>query len=140
MAGTVTEIWLSLVTKNLAAAAPNLTAVAPVKLKPSIVTVEPGGPRTGLKSVTSGAAELVKLVALTALPDGVTTLIGPVPGLLVRPICKGVSAVMASLTPLMVTLVADDKFTPSMVTEAPIAPMPGEKSVISGPFPVERLL
>src|ERR1700722_15633176 len=106
MAGTVAEICVLLVAKNDAAWLPNLTAVAPAKFSPPKTTVEPGGPNTGLKSVTSGPALLVKLVLDSALPVGVTISIGPVPGLLVRPICKGVCPVMLSRMPLIVTLVA----------------------------------
>ena len=56
-----------------------LTAVAPVKLVPLIVTLVPAGPLAGAKLVIVGAlAVTVKLVALVAVPPGVVTLTGPV--------------------------------------------------------------
>jgi hypothetical protein len=64
------------VTVNAAAVPLKLTAVAPVKLAPLIVTAVPAGPLTGVKLAIAGAA--VKLDALVAVPPGVVTLIGPV--------------------------------------------------------------
>lgn len=57
-----------------------VTAVAPVKPDPLIVTLLPIGPLLGLKLVTLGAggAVTVKVVPLVAIPPGVTTVIGPV--------------------------------------------------------------
>ena len=54
----------------------NLTAVAPVKLVPPIVTTVPTGPLAGVKLVILGAT--VKLFALVAVPPGAVTLKGPV--------------------------------------------------------------
>jgi len=59
----------------------NVTAVAPVKFVPLIVTLVPTGPLVGVKPVIVGGAELgvtVKLFALVAVPPGVVTLRGPV--------------------------------------------------------------
>ena len=57
----------------------NLTADAPVKFVPLIVTLVPTGPLVGVKLVIVGALALtVKLVALVAVPAGVVTLTGPV--------------------------------------------------------------
>ena len=56
----------------------NLTAVAPVKFVPLIVTLVPAGPLAGVKLVIVGALDTVKLLALVAVPPGVVTLIGPV--------------------------------------------------------------
>ena len=56
----------------------NLTAVAPVKVVPLIVTVAPTAPLVGVKPVIVGAGMTVKLVALVAVPPGVMTLTGPV--------------------------------------------------------------
>ena len=92
MFGTVAEICVpSPVRVEAASVEPNLTVGVPVKLIPLIVTVVPAGPTTGLKSVTSGAEVLVKLVDVMKLAVAVVTLIGPVPGLLVRSTCKLVS-------------------------------------------------
>ena len=57
----------------------NLTAVAPVKLVPPIVTLVPTGPLEGVKLViVGGLAVTVKLLALVAVPPAVVTLTGPV--------------------------------------------------------------
>ena len=63
-----------------AAAVPlNVTAVAPVKFVPLIVTLVPTGPLVGAKLVIVGAlAPTVKLLALVAVPPGVVTVSGPV--------------------------------------------------------------
>jgi hypothetical protein len=55
-AGAVAEIWLDLLTTNVAAVPPKLTPVAPVKPVPLIVTVVPPvvGPDVGLTLVTDG--------------------------------------------------------------------------------------
>ena len=56
----------------------NLTAVAPVKFVPLIVTLVPTGPPVGVKLVIVGGLTTVKLLALVAVPPGVVTLSGPV--------------------------------------------------------------
>ena len=56
-----------------------VTAVAPVKFVPLIVTGLPTGSLVGVKLVTVGALTVtVKLGALVAVPPGVVTPIGPV--------------------------------------------------------------
>ena len=64
------------VTEKAAAVPLNLTAVAPVKVRPVIVTTVPAAPLAGVKLVIVGAT--VKLLALVAVPAGVVTLKGPV--------------------------------------------------------------
>jgi len=54
----------------------NLTAVAPVKFVPLIVTLVPTGPFAGVKLAIVGATE--KLAVLFAVPADVVTLSGPV--------------------------------------------------------------
>jgi hypothetical protein len=57
-AGEVAVIWVApLTVKELAAVLPNLTAVAPEKLVPAMVTLVPpvGGPVFGVTLVTVGA-------------------------------------------------------------------------------------
>ena len=56
----------------------NLTAVAPVKSVPLIVTLVPTGPLVGAMLVIVGGLSTVKLEALVAVPPGVVTLSGPV--------------------------------------------------------------
>ena len=64
---------------NVATLPLNVTAVAPVKFVPLIVTLVPTGPLAGVKLVIVGAlAATVKLAALVAVPPGVVTLSGPV--------------------------------------------------------------
>ena len=64
---------------KLAALTPlNVTAVAPLKFVPPIVTTVPTGPLVGVRLViVGGLFATVKLVALLALPPGVVTLTGP---------------------------------------------------------------
>jgi hypothetical protein len=66
------------VTVKLAALPLNVTAVAPVKAEPLIVTLVPTGPLAGVKLVIVGTGITVKLLALVAVPPGVVTLSGPV--------------------------------------------------------------
>ena len=65
-------------TVKLALVPLNVTAVAPVKAVPVIVTLLPTGPLVGVKLVIVGAlAVTVKLLLLVAVPPGVVTLSGP---------------------------------------------------------------
>ena len=66
------------VTLKIAPLPLNVTAVAPVKLLPLIVTLAPTGPLVGVKVVIVGAGMTVKLVALLAVPPGVVTRSAPV--------------------------------------------------------------
>ena len=64
---------------KIAAVPLNLTADAPVKFVPVIVTLVPTGPLAGVKLVIVGALALtVKLAELVAVPPGVVTVTGPV--------------------------------------------------------------
>ena len=65
-------------TVKVALAPLNVTAVAPVKLVPLMVTLVPTGPLAGVKLVIVGGLITVKLPALVAVPSGVVTLIVPV--------------------------------------------------------------
>ena len=56
----------------------NVTAVAPVKFVPLIVTPAPTGPLVGVKLVIVGAGTTVKVLALVAVPPAVVTLSVPV--------------------------------------------------------------
>jgi hypothetical protein len=64
--------------EKLAAVPLNVTAVAPVKVVPLIVTLAPTSPLAGVKLPMVGGTSTVKLLALVAVPDGVVTLSGPV--------------------------------------------------------------
>jgi hypothetical protein len=66
--------------KLTAAAPPNVTAVAPERLVPLIVTTVPTGPDVGEKPLTAGLT--VKEVALAAVPPGVVTATAPLAALL----------------------------------------------------------
>ena len=64
-------------TVKLAFLPPNVTAVAPVKFVPLIVTEVPTGPAAGVKSAIVGPGITVKLPTLVAVPPGVVTVTGP---------------------------------------------------------------
>ena len=67
------------VTVKVALVPLKVTAVAPVKFVPLIVTLVPTGPLAGEKLVIVGAlAVTVNAVALVAVPPGVVTAMGPV--------------------------------------------------------------
>ena len=75
-AGTVAVIFVPESTVNVAATPLNLTAVAPVKLVPLMVTTVAGLPLVGVKLVITGRT--TKLVALVTVPAAVVSEIGPV--------------------------------------------------------------
>ena len=68
---------MSEVTEKFAAVPLNVTAVAPLQFVPLIVTLAPSGPLVGVKPAIVGGLTTAKLVALVAVPPGVTTIIGP---------------------------------------------------------------
>jgi hypothetical protein len=131
--GTVVEIWLSESTVKTALTPWNVTAVAPVKLVPAIVTGVPTGPLGGVRDAMNGVT--LKSLVLTAVPFGVTTLIGPVVAPLgtVAVICVSESTVKeVAGVPLNLTAVAPVKVVPVMVTAVPTGPLPGVNDVICG--------
>ena len=117
---------------KLAAVPLKVTAVAPVKLVPVMVTWVPTGPLVGLKDVIVGGTVTVKLMPLVAVPPGVVTWIGP----LVAPLgTVAVSWVLdvtvkLAVVPLKVTEVAPVKLVPLIVTWVPTGPLVGEKELI----------
>src|SRR2546426_6635381 len=125
---------VSEVTEKLALTPLNVTAVAPVKFVPLIVTLVPTGPLVGVKLVIVGAGTTVKLVVLVAVPPGVVTLSGPVvaPAGTVAWIAVSELTVKLALTPLKVTAVAPVKFVPLSVALLPTGPLPGVKPVSVG--------
>ena len=136
-AGVVAVIWVALTTVNdVAGVVPKLTAVAPVRLVPVIVTLEPpaAGPDDGLTAVTVGAgvgatyvnssAELVALV-----PPGVVTVTStvPDPAGLVAVIWVALLTVndVAGVVPKL-TAVAPVRLVPVIVTVFPPAVVPDD--------------
>ena len=108
-----------------AATPPMVTAVAPVKLVPLIVTPVPPaiGPLTGLIAVTVGAPTWVKSPVPVPVPPGVVTATSTAPAA-----CAGVVAEMVvgftiarpvAATPPIVTAVAPVKMVPLIVTAVP---------------------
>src|SRR5258706_10147105 len=78
-AGTVAVIEVAELTVKVAPTPLTVTALAPVKLVPVIVTLVPTGPLVGAKLVmVGGLAVTVKALLLVAGPPGVVTLVGPV--------------------------------------------------------------
>jgi hypothetical protein len=131
-AGTAAVICVLLLTMNVAASPLNLTAVAPVKVAPVIVTLVPGAPLDGENESTVGATE--KFAALVALPAGVVTPILPVvaPAGTVAVILMAEFTVNTADVPLTVTAVAPVKFAPLTTTPVPTLPLAGVKPVIRG--------
>jgi hypothetical protein len=123
----------------------NVTAVAPLRFVPLIVTLAPTGPLVGEKLViVGGAGTTVNALALVALPPGVVTLSVPVVAPAGTVAWMAVSEVTEKFaprtgsregswsSPLKVTPVAPVKFVPLIVTLAPTGPLVGEKLVIVG--------
>jgi hypothetical protein len=81
-AGEVAEMLLALTEAGVTCVPPKLTAVAPLKPVPVIVTEVPPvtGPYEGAMALTTGGGAYVNWVGLVALPPGVTTVTptGPV--------------------------------------------------------------
>src|SRR2546426_644309 len=76
--GTIAWIAVAEVTVKLALTLLKLTAVAPVRLVPLMVTLVPAGPLVGAKLVIVGGGTTVNAALLVAVPAGVVTLSGPV--------------------------------------------------------------
>jgi len=78
-AGTVVLTWVALLKVNAAIVPLNLTAVAPVKLVPVMVTAAPTRPMLGVKLEMVGAEPvMVKLVAEVPVPAELVTEMVPV--------------------------------------------------------------
>jgi hypothetical protein len=136
-AGTVAVTCVAEFTVNgVAATPPKLTAVAPVKFVPVIVTTVPAGPLAGVKLATTGSVEeTVKFVALSPNPAGVVTRTLPVtaPAGTVAVICVAEFTVMViAAAPPKLTPVAPVKFVPVIVTTAPAGPLAGVKLATTG--------
>src|SRR5918996_505023 len=134
-AGTSARIEVAESTRKVALTVLKVTAVAPAKLVPVIVTTVPTGPLAGVKLVMVGRGVVtVKLVLLVAVPPGVVTRIRPVVAL------AGTSARIevaestrkVALTVLKVTAVAPAKLVPVIVTTVLTGPLAGVKLVMVG--------
>ncbi len=134
LAGTTVVIVVFVEGVKKADAEPlNVTAVAPRKFVPVIVTVVPIPPLVGVKEVIVGGSE--KLVALVAVIPAAVTAIGPEvapAGTVVVMVVEEFVPITAGV-PLKVTLVAPERFSPVIVTAVPTAPPAGENDVIVGP-------
>jgi len=133
-AGTIAVIDVAETTVNVVdGVVLNVTAVAPRKLVPVMVTVVPTVPDVGVNLVTVGAGT-VKLVLDVPVPTAVVTLRGPVvaPAGTLALIDVAVLVTMVAGTPLKVTAVALPRLVPVMVTLLPAAPEVGVKLVITG--------
>jgi hypothetical protein len=135
-AGTMAVTCVALFTvKDVAAVLLNVTAVAPVRFVPVIVTEVPTAPLAGLKLLIVGVGtETVKLALEVALPFGVVTVTLPVvaPVGTVVVICVALATVKDAEVPLNASAVAPVRFVPVMVTAAPTAPLAGVKLLIVG--------
>jgi len=140
-AGTVAVIFVAELTVNVADVPPNLTAVAPVKFVPLIVTDVPTGPLFGENEVIVGAAPLftVNFVPLVSVPEGVVTEIFPVvaPEGTVAVIFVSELTVNVVVVPLNFTAVAPENPVPLIVTDVPTGPLFGENDVIGGTAALE---
>ena len=130
---TLAIMVVALVTeKELAVVPPNVTAVAPVRLVPVIVTVAPTLPVVGVKEVIVGAAMLKP--AKLAVPPGevmVTVPVVPLPTTAVMVVALTTVNDDASVPPKL-TAVVPTKLVPVMVTVAPTAAEAGENEVMVG--------
>src|SRR3972149_5735547 len=135
-AGTVALICVFETTVNApASVGPNLTAVAPSKPVPSIVTSVPTGPEVGEKPLIEGGGMTVKLPELVAVPPGVMTDICPelAPAGTVALICSSEMTVSpVRFVPFSVTAVAHVRPVPPIVTSVPTGPEAGENPLIEG--------
>ncbi|MCX6915689.1 MAG: hypothetical protein NT167_22030 [Verrucomicrobia bacterium] len=136
-AAAVAIIWLAELTlKDAAFKALKVTAVAPLKLVPLMVTTVPALPLAGVKLVMVGTVTTVKLPALWAVPLAVVTLIGPVvalAGTVAVIWADELTAGLTAETPLKVTPLTLTKFAPMMVTLLPTGPLAGVNPLMTGP-------
>jgi hypothetical protein len=114
----------------------SLTAVAPVKFVPVIVTFVPTGPLAGVKDVIVGAGVVtVNDAELVAVPPGAVMLIVPVVApagtAAVMEVADAIANVVAAV-PLNLTADVPDRFVPVIVTTVPGGPLVGVNDVIVG--------
>ncbi len=133
-AGTVAVMRVEDLTVKDAGVELKVTAVAPEKFVPVIVTEVPTGPEVGENEVIVGTAVTVKVSVLVAVPAVVLTLIVPevAPGGTVAVIWVEEFTVNDPDVALNFTSVTFVKFVPVIVTEVPTGPEVGENEVIVG--------
>src|ERR1051326_677460 len=127
----------SRLTVNVVAFTPlKLTAVAPVKCTPVMVTDVPEFPLTGVNDVMLAVAATMNGLVVP-VPPGVVTLIGPevAPFGTVVLIVVSFTTVNVADVPLNETPVAPVKRTPVIVTALPVPPEPGDTLAIDGGTP-----
>ena len=134
VAGTIAWIDASERTLKVALVPLKVTAVAPVRFEPLMVTVLPAGPLAGVKLEIAGGTKTVKAPELCAVPPGVATLTGPLeaPTGTVAWMTESETTVKLALAPLNATLVAPVKFAPLIVTDVPTGPLAGAKPAMVG--------
>ena len=131
--GTVAVICVSEFTVKLAGTRKKVTAVAPVKFVPVIVTVQPAAPLAGVNELMCGV--MVKLAAEAAEPKELVSVIGPLVaplGTLALNCVSEMAHIVVAGVPLKLTPVVPVKFVPVSVTVQPADPLAGEKLLIVG--------
>jgi hypothetical protein len=134
-AATMAVIVVLLTTKKLVAATPpKLTAVAPVKFVPVIVTIAVAAALVGKKLVMVGARK-VKLANGVEVPPGVATRIFP--ALPTPPTFAVIVVGLITMTPVAVTvptvtMAGATKFVPVIVIRSPATPLVGVMLVMVG--------
>lgn len=114
---------------------PKLTAVAPMKSVPVIVTIEPIVPEVGVKEVIVGVDGVVYVnPANEEVPPGLVTLMLPdVPAATRAVMHVGEMKLNTNAAvPPKLTADAPEKSVPVIVTNVPVVPEVGEKEVMAG--------
>jgi hypothetical protein len=109
-----------------------VTAVAPVRALPLIVTAVRTGPFVGVKLLIVGMTR--NLVALVEDPPAVVTVIGPLvaPEGTTAAISVEEATVNCALVPANDTVVVPEKPLPEITTEVPTTPAVGELELMVG--------
>lgn len=134
-AGTVAWIWLADTCTNTAAVPLKVTAVAPPRFTPLMVTILPVAPDVGEKEVIRGADEMtVKFEAVVEVPVTLVMEMGPVVAPMGTVVVNSVgeTSVKPAEVPLNFTEEVLEKFEPTRLTSVPTMPEAGEKLVIEG--------
>ena len=134
--GTVAVICVSEFTVKLAGTRKKVTALAPVKLVPVIVTVVPIVPPAGANELMCGL--MVKLAADAAEPKELVSVMGPLVaplGTLALNCVSEMAHIVVAGVPLKLTPVVPVKFVPIRVTVQPGDPLAGENELIVGAPP-----